>query len=655
MTGGEGKLAKALCALDPSIDAPSRRELDVTSWDSIRGYCKDKSIDVIVHAAAVTNKFREDADERYILTNIIGTANVVLWCKQNNIRLVYISSDYVYPSERGNYTEASPLLPANRYAKSKLGGEMSVQLYDNSLIVRTSFYAEMDFPKACTDQFTSRVQLEEAAKAVYGLAVRSDLRGVINLGSPAKRSLYEIVKKEFRPTVEACRRQDIQISYPIPPDSSLDTAKYFRVMRQEAPPTATRKVCRVCGSADMTPFLDLGRVPLANAYLREEEISQPEFKEALVLQLCRGCGLTQLTKVVPPERMFRHYLYRSSTPKTFHDHCRNLAKTAAAKASCKEGDLVLDIASNDGCLLSKFREIGLRVVGVDPAENIVPDAEKAGIPTLCAYWSRGVAQDILSRFGPPKIITSQNVLGHTDDVHEFASAVDRCLAPRGLWIIEVPYVLDFIRHNEFDTAYHEHLSYFSISALAALGEKHGFQVVDVQYFSKIHGGTVRVFVARSGDYKPTARVASFLAKERAFGLRSLAPYKAFAKRVLANKKDLVKCLEDLRRKGKKVWAYGAGAKGNILLNFSGITSDLSPVVIDDNPQKWGYYLPGSHMRIAKIEELVGSDVDYLLVLAWNFGEEIIRRCKAAGYCGGYILPVPTVQVVEKEKSMVRSR
>ncbi len=649
VTGGEGKLATALRALDHSIDAPSHAQMDVSSWESIQNYCRGRSFNILLHAAAVTNKFNENADERYIRSNIIGTANIVLWCMQNGVRLVYISSDYVYPAERGDYTENSPLLPANRYAKSKLGGEMAAQLYHDSLIIRTSFYAKQDFAEACTDQFTSRMPLQEAAKAIYDLALRQDVRGVINVGFAQKRSVYDIVRKEFRPDVRPCRIKDLRISYRVPSDSSMDISRYARVSRDvdlSSDFSPDRKTCRVCGSKGMKPYLDLGTVPLANAYLKKEELDRPEFTESLVLQLCRRCGLTQLTKVVPPERMFRRYLYKSSTPETFRAHCRLLAQDAMRRVGGKAGDLALDIASNDGCLLSKFQDEGMRVVGVDPAENLATEADKGGIPTVCTYWSLAVAKDIVSRFGSPKIVTSQNVLGHTDDVHAFAQAVEACLAPKGLWIIEVPYVLDFVQHNEFDTAYHEHLSYFSVHPLRLLLRAHAMDIMDVAYFPKIHGGTIRLFACRRGDYRVSRRVETFLKKEGAFGLRRLQPYRAFAQRVRKNKEDLLGVLSGLRKERKTIWAYGAGAKGNILMNYCGIRQDTVPVVVDDNAEKWGYYAPGSQMRITKTADLKGARVDYLLLLAWNFKDEIIRRCKAAGFYGGYVIPNPTVQLVK---------
>jgi hypothetical protein len=407
----------------------------------------------------------------------------------------------------------------------------------------------------------------------------------------------------------------------------------------------TLEKCRICGSAQLWRYLDLGTTPLANAYLLADQLDQPEFREELAIQHCPACGLSQLTKVVNPPRMFQHYLFVSGTTRTFQDHCVELAGTAIKTAEAASGDWVLDIASNDGCLLSKFRDRGMRIVGVDPAENLAEEANRAGITTVCAYWSARVADQIRAEYGPPKIITATNVFAHVDDVHGFADAVGRCLAPKGIWIIEAPYVLDFIERNLFDTAYHEHLSYLGVHPLVTLMAGHGMSVFDVQYFSEIHGGTIRVFIARTGDHEERPAVQTFLDKEIAFGIKDAEPYAAFARRVESNKQNMLELLPRLNAESRVIWAYGASAKGNTLMNYLGITREQVPVVIDDNPKKHGWYTPGGHLRITGIDELRGSPADHLLLLAWNYEAEIRRRAREVGYAGRFIIPVPEVKVV----------
>lgn len=403
--------------------------------------------------------------------------------------------------------------------------------------------------------------------------------------------------------------------------------------------------CRICNSSNLYRYLDLGRAPLANSYLREEELALPEFIEELTLQVCTDCGLSQLTKVVEPDLMFRNYLYVSSTTQTFRDHCAEMASTLCARAGATKGELVIDIASNDGCLLSKFQAVGMTVLGVDPAVNLAKEANDSGVHTLCTYWSAEVARDIVKQFGRPKIITATNVFAHVDDVHGFLKAVGECLAPKGIFVAEFPYLLDFIEKNEFDTTYHEHLSYIAISPMQKLVRMHGFELFDVEYFKDLHGGTVRVYVARAGDFPVSPNVQTFVARENEFGLANPAPYESFARRIQGNKTRLRKLLNDLSGAGKSIWAYGASAKGNTLTTCFEIGSSLIPVVIDDNPKKWGFYTPGSHMRITNVDELARSKVDYLLLLAWNFQAEIMRRCRTAKYKGDFIIPVPNVNII----------
>ena len=400
--------------------------------------------------------------------------------------------------------------------------------------------------------------------------------------------------------------------------------------------------CRVCGSRELVRYLDLGQTPLANAYLSAKQVELVEPAVELALQVCGRCGLSQLTRVVDREQMFREYLYVSSTSDTFRTHCAELAATVAREAGARPGDLALDIASNDGLLLSCFRDLGMRIIGVDPARNLASEASARGIATIADYWSVDVARAIAAEHGQPRAITATNVFAHVDDLHQFIDALDVALAPQGLFVLEVPYVLDFIERVEFDTAYHEHLSYFGVQPLTVLFKEHGFRVVDVTRFPMIHGGTIRVAVSRTGDREPRKSVAAAIANEKEFGVADASVYLAFGERVRHNMAELRDLVARTRVENGVVWAYGASAKGNTLMNFAGLTAEAVPVVVDDNPKKWGLYTPGAHMRIVGAEELRGADATHLLLLAWNFEREIVRRSRAVGYRGRYIRPVPAV-------------
>ena len=413
---------------------------------------------------------------------------------------------------------------------------------------------------------------------------------------------------------------------------------------------ASRNVdaCRMCGSSSLHRYLDLGRTPLANSYLDEKTRKEPEFTEELCLQLCRDCGLSQLTKVVHPDRMFRHYLYVSATTATIREHFAEFAATVAKAAEARPGDLALDIASNDGTLLAAFKAVGLKPVGVDPAENLAKEANAKGLTTWCDYWSVPVAERLARELGRPKVITAANVFAHADGLIDFARGVAACLAPGGIFAIECPYLVDFIQKNEFDTAYHEHVSFVGLTPLAGLMKRHGLELYDVEHFPDIHGGTIRSYIARAGERKPTARLAAMLLKEETFGIKDPKVYDAFAKRVIENRERLRALVAKLRAEGKTVWAYGASAKGNTLMNFFGLDSQSVPRAIDDNPKKWGYLTPGARMEVVGIDALKSAKVDYLLLLAWNFEKEIRRRCRDAGYAGQFLVPVPEARIVSAD-------
>ena len=402
--------------------------------------------------------------------------------------------------------------------------------------------------------------------------------------------------------------------------------------------------CRICGAGDLVRYLDLGTTPLANSYLRPDQLAEPEPAVELALQMCARCGLSQLTRVVDRDAMFRDYLYVSSTSATFREHCAELAASAMQAAAARPGDLVLDIASNDGLLLSCFRSQGARVVGVDPARNLAEEATARGIPTIADYWSAAVARDLVAAHGRPRIVTATNVVAHVDDLHEFVDALAAALAPSGIFVMEVPYLLDFVEQAEFDTAYHEHLSYIGVRPLRDLFARHGFAIFDVTRFPAIHGGTIRVSVARAGERAPQPSVAEALSREEAFGIADPRVYVAFGERVSRNMADLARTVRRLRSAGGTVWAYGASAKGNTLMNFARLRADDVPVVVDDNPKKWGLFTPGAHMRITGPEELRDTSAGHLLLLAWNFEREIVRRSRDAGYRGAFIRPVPDVSV-----------
>lgn len=400
--------------------------------------------------------------------------------------------------------------------------------------------------------------------------------------------------------------------------------------------------CRICSKPIHDIYLDLGKTPLANAYLKAGHISAEEPSYELAVAFCTNCYLSQLTTVVPPEIMFDHYLYVSSTTATFRSHCEEFVSSVVNRLSGNvQGELVLDIASNDGCLLSYFKAKGFRTIGVDPAKNLVSEAAGRGIDMIRGYWGRDVADKLLNSQGPVKVVTATNVLAHVHQIHDFLENVNRVLLPDGLFVFEVPYLVDLIEKVEFDTIYHEHLSYFLVSPIREALEQNGLRIIDIEHQS-IHGGTIRTYAVKSESMiTPSACVQEFIDSERSKGFYDLNIYKGFSQVVLRNRFEMVALLSELKKKGKRVAGYGASAKGNTLLNYYGIDAMTIDYIVDDNPKKHGYLTPGSHIPIVPATHLTSSPPDYLLLLAWNFAEEIKRRTTVYRKQGGkYITPVP---------------
>jgi SAM-dependent methyltransferase len=403
----------------------------------------------------------------------------------------------------------------------------------------------------------------------------------------------------------------------------------------------------MCDGRDLAIYLDLGATPLANAYVEAHEGAERRYP--LAVAYCSGCHHSQLTVVVPPEVMYETYLYVSSTPVTFHRHCEELVADVTGRLKDPEPRrLALDIASNDGCLLGYFEKAGFAVLGVDPARNLGAEANARGIETICAYWGRDAAlcEAIVSHHGHATVVTATNVLAHVDDVHAFFAHVAHILARDGLFVVEVPYAGDLIDRCEFDTIYHEHLSYFLLAPMVRAAADHGLAVIDVAY-RPIHGGTLRVVGShRDGRYRVESRVADWIARERAAGFHSFERYRRFGEQVAHIQSGLLSLLSARKRAGERVCGYGASAKGNTLLNTSGVDRDLVAWIADDNPRKWNLVTPGSRIPIDSPERIAAERPDYLLLLAWNFADEIRQRTRAYAANGGrYITPIPGVSVV----------
>lgn len=401
--------------------------------------------------------------------------------------------------------------------------------------------------------------------------------------------------------------------------------------------------CLVCGSGPLVPVMSYGEMPLANALLRAEDLEKPEARYPLDLAFCVPCALLQITEPVDPELLFSEYAYFSSTSPAMVDHAGELVARLIGERGLGAADLAVEIASNDGYLLRHYLAAGVPVLGIDPARNIAEEAERHGVETVCAFFGAAVAEELVAAGKRASVLHANNVLAHVPDVNGVVAGIARVLADDGVAVVETPYVRDLVERTEFDTVYHEHLFYYSLTALDRLFARNGLRIVDVERL-EIHGGSLRVFSARDGSQ--SAAVQALLAEEESLGIPGASYFADFAARVDELRQELRALLVDLKEQGHRLAAYGAAAKGATLLNSFGIGADLIDFVADRSEHKQGLYMPGVHLPIVAPERLLEEQPAEVLLLAWNFADEILAQQAAYRERGGrFVVPLPRPELV----------
>ena len=416
-----------------------------------------------------------------------------------------------------------------------------------------------------------------------------------------------------------------------------------RGQRTDKDPFANAR-CRCCSRQGLVKILDLGSLPPSDRLLNAEDIGKPLDRYPLELGFCPECSLAQITETVDPELLFnQEYLYFSSFSPALLEHSRKNAEALMRSRRLDENSLVVELASNDGYLLKNFAKAAIPVLGIDPAPKQAAEAEKNGVPTLNAFFSRNLARSLRSQDKRADVIIANNVLAHVADTLDFVAGIAELLKDDGIVSIEAPYIRDLVEKREFDTIYHEHLCYFSLTALQRLLGSSGLHIIDVERVP-IHGGSLRVTAGTRND--PSSAVTDLLEKEQRIGLTHAAYYETFAGEVEALRAALSKTIADLKAQGKRIAAYGAAAKGSIMLNTVGLTTEELDFVVDRNSHKHGKFMAGSSLEIFPVEKLVQEMPDYTLLLPWNFRDEILdQQAEYLQRGGKFIIPVPEIEIV----------
>jgi 2-polyprenyl-3-methyl-5-hydroxy-6-metoxy-1,4-benzoquinol methylase len=405
-------------------------------------------------------------------------------------------------------------------------------------------------------------------------------------------------------------------------------------------------VCRLCGAGLTRTFVDLGMSPLCESYISADQLDQPEVFYPLHVRLCSCCLLVQLPEYVSGEAIFSDYAYFSSYSDSWVAHAKRFADSAVEQLRLTGDSLVTEVASNDGYLLQHFLALGIPVRGIEPAKNVAESARSKGIPTSVQFLGAAAGRDIAERYGRADLVIANNVFAHVPDIRDFAGGLRALVKDTGLVTLEFPHLLRLMQQRQFDTIYHEHYSYLSLLTATRALETAEMRVVDVEQLDT-HGGSLRIY-ARPEEHahEPTTRVKALLDEEDLAGLHTLDGHSGFADEVLKIKSDLLGFLLSAAGEGRSVAGYGAPGKGNTLLNYCGIRSDLLRFTVDRSPVKQGKFLPGTHVPIYAPDRLTETEPDYVLVLPWNLRDEISQQLAYVRSWGArLVVPIPELEIL----------
>lgn len=399
--------------------------------------------------------------------------------------------------------------------------------------------------------------------------------------------------------------------------------------------------CKNCASP-IIKFFSLGEMPLVNSFLKEKEIAK-EKKYDLSVGFCPKCFLVQLINIVPPEELFKNYIYFSSTSKSFLEHCEKTADYLSKRLNLNSESLVLEIASNDGAQLQYFKKLGIKILGIDPAQNIAKTANEKGIKTIPEFFNYDFAKKSKIE---ADLVFGANILAHVPEIVDFIKGIKEVLKSKGTAVFEFPYIKGLME-NKFDTIYHEHVFYYSLIALRNLFKNAGLEIYDIE-MTPTQGGSLRIFVCHLNDFSISDNVKNLVNRELKEEFDKIETYQKINENVSKLKNDIIGLLSKLKSEGKKIAAYSAPAKGNILLNYFGINENYLDFIVDKSEAKQGLYTPGTHLLVYPLEKIYQKKPDYLLILCWNIADEVVNMAELENYRnqgGRFIIPVPAVKII----------
>ncbi|AQT86794.1 SAM-dependent methyltransferase [Paenibacillus larvae subsp. pulvifaciens] len=406
--------------------------------------------------------------------------------------------------------------------------------------------------------------------------------------------------------------------------------------------------CRFCSRSTLYSFVDLGLTPLSNAFVKEEHLGKYEAFYPLHAYVCASCFLVQLEQFESPEHIFGDYAYFSSFSSSWLAHAERYAHQVTSAFGLDKHSNVVEIASNDGYLLRYFKQSGIRVLGIEPAGNVAEAAIERGIPTVIDFFGSKLASELTRQGRGADLLIGNNVLAHVPDLNDFISGMKILLNENGIITMEFPHLLQLMLHNQFDTIYHEHFSYFSLLTVKHVFASHGLVIFDVEELST-HGGSLRIYAKHEtdGTKQETERLRKLIEQERTYKLDTLQAYLVFSEQVKQVKRDIWKCLIGLKNKGKQMVGYGAPAKGNTLLNYCGVGKDVIDYVVDRNPYKQGLYLPGTRIPIYPPNRIRETEPDVVIIMPWNLSDEVITQTGYIRQWGGqWLRLIPEPEVLE---------